>query len=88
MAELRARVKDVAAYLEGFTEADFAQAAGRSITQPRWEGKTLSGADYFVEYVTPNFYFHTCHLYALLRHNGVNLGKRDYLGTLSYRAPS
>lgn len=85
--ELRTRVREVIAYLDGFAAKDFAEAAGRSITQPRWEGKTMSGADYFVEHALPNFYFHLSHVYALLRANGVPLGKRDYLGTLSLRAP-
>jgi hypothetical protein len=84
---LHGRVKDTLAYLDGISSADLAGAAGRSITQPRWEGKTMSGADYFVEHVVPNFYFHLSHVYALLRHNGVPLGKKDYLGTLTMRAP-
>jgi hypothetical protein len=41
----------------------------------------------FVEHVVPNFYFHLAHVYAILRHNGVNVGKKDYLGTLNLRAP-
>lgn len=85
--ELRARVHSVIAYLDGFTAADFEAAATRVVTQPRWEGKTMSGADYFVEHGLPNFYFHLTHVYALLRHNGVSVGKRDYLGALSLRAP-
>jgi hypothetical protein len=85
--ELRARIQSVRAYLDGFTAQDFAQAASRVVTQPRWEGKTMSGEDYFLEHAVPNFYFHTSHAYALLRHNGVNVGKRDFLGALSLTAP-
>jgi hypothetical protein len=87
LEELRARVKDVLAYLDGFTAKDFEGAGSRSVTQPRWEGKIMTGADYFREHVVPNFYFHLTHAYALLRHNGVNIGKRDYLGTLTMRMP-
>jgi hypothetical protein len=47
----------------------------------------MSGADYFVEHAVPNFYFHLTHAYAILRHNGVGLGKRDYLGALTLKAP-
>ncbi len=83
--ELRARVQGVIAYLDGLAEKDFDAAATRSITQPRWEGKTMTGADYFVEHALPNFYFHLSHAYALLRHNGVQLGKRDYLGALTQK---
>jgi hypothetical protein len=85
--ELRARVHAVLEYLDGFSAKDFAEAATRSITQPRWEGKTMAGSDYFVEHAVPNFYFHLSHVYALLRANGVAVGKRDYLGALSLRAP-
>ena len=85
--ELHTRVRSVLAYLERFTPHDFADAADRVITQPRWEGKVMSGADYFREHVLPNFYFHATHAYALLRHRGVPLGKRNYLGPLSQHLP-
>jgi hypothetical protein len=85
--ELRARVKSVIEYLNGFSAADFEGAATRHVTQPRWEGKYMLGADYFLEHALPNFFFHTTHAYALLRHNGVNVGKRDFLGPLSMHSP-
>lgn len=88
IAQLRERIASVVSYLDGFTAADFGAASERSITQPRWEGKTMSGGDYFIEHAVPNFYFHLTHCYAILRHNGVELGKRDYLGALSLRAAS
>ena len=86
--ELRARVATVVTYLDGIPAADFAGAAERVITQPRWEGKVMSGADYFLEHGVPNFFFHITHAYAILRHNGVSIGKRDYLGPLSQHAPA
>ena len=82
--ELRARVKSVIAYLDGFTAKDFDQAATRVITQPRWEGKTMSGANYFLQHGLPNFFFHLTTTYAILRHNGVDVGKRDFLGALTF----
>jgi uncharacterized protein len=85
--ELRARVASVVAYLDGFTAEDFAAAATRVISQPRWEGKVMTGHDYFIEHAVPNFFFHVTHTYAILRHRGVGLGKRDYLGTISLRGP-
>lgn len=85
--ELRARVRSVIAFLDGLSAKDFEGAATRSVTQPRWEGKTMTGGDYFLEHAVPNFFFHLSHVYAILRHNGVPLGKRDYLGALSLRAP-
>ena len=47
----------------------------------------MSGGDYFLEHALPNFFFHLTTAYAILRHNGVPVGKRDYLGALSLRAP-
>lgn len=85
--ELRARIRSVVSYLDGFAAKDFESAATRTITQPRWEGKVMTGQDYFIEHALPNFYFHVAHCYAILRHNGVPLGKRDYLGTLTQRLP-
>lgn len=85
--ELRARVKSTIEYLDTFTEKDFENAAKATITQPRWEGKTMTGADYFLEHVLPNFYFHLTTTYAILRHNGVAVGKRDFLGALTQHAP-
>ncbi|WP_375743591.1 DUF1993 domain-containing protein [Corallococcus interemptor] len=87
LEELSARVQSTIAYLDTFTAKDFEGAAARGVTHPRWEGKVMNGADYFLENALPNFYFHVTHAYALLRHNGVNLGKADYLGSQSLRAP-
>jgi hypothetical protein len=85
--ELRARVRTVITYLDGFSAKDFEGAATRVITQPRWEGKVMTGADYFLEHAVPNFFFHITHVYAILRHSGVAIGKRDYLGPLTQRMP-
>jgi hypothetical protein len=87
VAELQARVQSVIAYLDGFTAKDFEGAEKRVVTQPRWEGKVMSGGDYFLQHAVPNFFFHSTHVYAILRHNGVGIGKRDFLGTLSLRDP-
>ena len=83
--ELRARVASVRTWLDGFSAKDFEGAADRTITQPRWEGKTMRGQDYFLEHAVPNFFFHVTHTYTILRHSGVELGKRDYLGALSLK---
>ena len=85
--ELRARVASVLAYLDALTEADFADAATRQITQPRWEGRVMTGRDYFFEHVIPNFFFHATTAYAILRQNGFPLGKKDFLGPLTQRQP-
>jgi len=85
--ELHARIRSVIGYLDGLSAKDFEGAAAKVITQPRWEGKWMTGADYFVEHAVPNFYFHLTTAYAILRHIGVKVGKRDYLGVLNQRAP-
>jgi hypothetical protein len=87
IAELKDRVKSVLGYLDGFTAKDFDGVDARTVTQPRWEGKVMTGKDYFFEHVQPNFYFHLAHTYAILRHNGVPVGKKDYLGALTQRLP-
>jgi uncharacterized protein len=84
-AEVRARIATVIDYLGTFTARDFEGADGRTVQRPRWEGKSLSGSDYFLEQAMPNFFFHLTMAYAILRHNGVELGKRDYIGKLSFR---
>jgi hypothetical protein len=73
--------------IHGFNAADFEGAAKRVVTYPKWEGKIMLGEDYFLQHAMPNFYFHITHSYAILRHNGVDLGKKDYVGQLSLRAP-
>lgn len=87
LGELRTRVRSAIEHLDGLSEKDLEQAATRSVTQPRWQGKVMTGADYFLEHAMPNFFFHLTHAYAILRHNGVSVGKRDYLGPLTQRMP-
>jgi hypothetical protein len=85
IVELQARVRSTIALLDGLTPKDFEGAATRTVSQPRWKGEWMTGADYFIEHTIPNFYFHLTTTYALLRHNGVAVGKRDYLGVQSKR---
>jgi uncharacterized protein len=87
LAELAARIKSTIAIVDGVTAKDFEGAATRVVTQPRWEGKVMSGADFFMEHALPNFFFHLTTAYAVLRHNGVPLGKKDYLGKVNRRDP-
>ncbi len=84
---LHARIRSVRTWLDGFNAVDFEGAEKGLVTLPRWEGKGLIGEDYLLEYAMPNFFFHVTHAYAILRHNGVDLGKKDYVGQLSLRAP-
>lgn len=84
-AELSARIGKVVAYLDTFTANDFAGADTRTVSLPRWEGKSMTAIDYLVEHAVPNFFFHLTTAYAILRQAGVDVGKRDYLGALSLK---
>lgn len=88
LAEIGARIASVAAYLKGFPPDAFAKSADRRITQPRWKGKTLSGQEFLIQHVIPNFYFHVTMVHAILRHNGVGIGKSSYLGAMPFRDPA
>ena len=78
--QLRARIASTQQYLETFKAEDFAGAEDRKITLPWTEGKWMTGVEYVVQFAVPNFLFHTVIAYEILRHNGVELGKRDYIG--------
>jgi hypothetical protein len=85
--DVKARIESVIKYLGEFKPEDFKNAATATITQPRWEGKTLTGEQYTTHHIIPNFYFHITTAYAILRHNGVDVGKKDYLGAMPYKLP-
>jgi len=86
LAELKARIQSVQEYLAGFKPEDFAGTAERHISQPRWEGKYLTGTEFAIQHAIPNVYFHITTAYAILRHNGVDVGKKDYLGSMPYKS--
>jgi hypothetical protein len=81
--ELHARIRSVTSYLDTFKAADFAGAETRAVELPFLEGKKIVGERYLCEMALPNFYFHLVTAYAILRHNGVDLGKRDFIGSLT-----
>jgi hypothetical protein len=83
IAELRRRIAKCLAFIESVSDADLAKAADRKVA-PQWlGGKYLRAADYLDELAIPNFYFHATMAYAILRHNGVPLGKMDYIGSIT-----
>jgi hypothetical protein len=80
-AELIARVEKTIAYVAEFAPAQVDGSEEREITLVRrGETSVVQGRPYLLEQAMPNFYFHLTTAYAILRHNGVELGKRDYLG--------
>ena len=85
LAELTARIKSVVAYLDGYRAQDLEGLDTKVIAPPSLRGKSIVARDYVIEMQIPNFYFHVCMAYAILRHNGVELGKTDFLGSLPLR---
>lgn len=85
LPELKKRIEDVVSYLSQFSAKDFDMALEKKISQPRWEGKYLTGEEYVQQHAIPNFYFHVMTAYSILRHNGVDLGKKDYLGEMPFK---
>jgi hypothetical protein len=84
--EFKTRIASVLEFLDGFSEKDFEGIADRTFASPRWEGKSMTAPNYLIENAVPNFFFHTSMVYALLRHAGVEIGKRDFLGAQTFRA--
>ena len=80
--ELKARLAATAAYLKTFTPAQFDGADSREVTFPVGPDKTLTlkGQQFLNAFAFPNFYFHAATAHGILRHNGVEIGKRDFLG--------
>lgn len=83
--ELKSRIRSVREYITGFQLSDFEGAETRRVTLSFVPDKYLTGKDYLFEFALPNFGFHLVHVYALLRHNGVDLGKKDFIPNLSFR---
>jgi len=80
-ADLHARIAKTVAHLKTFKPEQFEGAEQRAI-ELKFPGVTLNftGKEYFLAFVIPNFYFHYTTAYAILRHNGVPIGKTDFLG--------
>jgi uncharacterized protein len=80
--ELKARIAKTIAYLDSFKPEQFSGSDDKDITFPAGPEKTLtlSGSRYLLGVAHPNFYFHFATAYDILRHNGVELGKRDFIG--------
>ena len=83
LADLRQRVAKTIDYLKSVPVAQIVGSDAKDISVPRRAGPiTMSGEAYLKYFALPNFFFHVTTTYALLRHNGVELGKMDFLGAL------
>ena len=80
--ELQQRIAKTIDYVKAFKPAQFEGAEAKDITFPSGPGKTttLKGQQYLSNFALPNFYFHAVTAHGILRHNGVEIGKRDFLG--------
>lgn len=81
-AELYARIDKTIDFLKTFSEESFKNAADAKVTLTYFPGKYMTGQDYAREYAVPNFLFHMVAAYAILRKNGVPLGKGDFINGL------
>lgn len=80
-ADLQQRIAKTVAFLQGFNAAQIDGSEAREVVlKVRGDEIRFSGQNYLLGFVLPNFYFHLTAAYAILRHNGVALGKMDYLG--------
>lgn len=78
-AELQVRITTTIEFMESVPETAFEGAEDREVILKFGPQEKFTGASYFVGFATPNFYFHMTTAYNILRHNGVEIGKRDFL---------
>jgi len=88
LPEIRERIHKTLAFLESVTPDKVEGGEDREMTLPFMPDKRIKGADYVAEMALPNFYFHVVTAYAILRKNGVDLGKRDFIGSLKLYDPA
>ena len=84
LPELKARIEKTLAYVQTVPASAVDAGATREINFPMGPQNkgTMKGADYLAHYALPNFFFHSSMTYAILRHCGVELGKRDFMGNV------
>ena len=81
LAELKARIAKTIAFLESVPAAQIDGTEDKAIVTKRGDKEThYTGMQFLLGHAVPNFYFHVSTTYNILRHNGVEIGKRDYLG--------
>ena len=82
MEELKARLNKTIALLESVKPEQVDGKEELKIELPFYPGKYLNGFEYANEFVLPNFYFHLTTAYSILRKNGIEIGKNDFIGSL------
>jgi uncharacterized protein len=83
LEEIKARIEKTLTYIRSVSASSIDEGAEREITVPLGAARTMKmkGSDYFNHFALPNFYFHCTTAYDILRHNGLEIGKRDFVGT-------
>lgn len=84
LAELEARIDKTIAFLDTLKAEQFVGSEERDIPIYYFPGKALSGLEYLNTMGLANFYFHLTTAYSILRHNGMNIGKEDYMGSVEF----
>jgi hypothetical protein len=80
-AELQQRIAKTLAFIDSLPQGAIEDSAARDITTSAGpNSRQFKGQPYLLHYALPNFYFHATTAYAILRHNGVEIGKKDYVG--------
>lgn len=81
-ADLKARIAKTIAFIDTLTAAQIDGSEDRDITTSAGaNAKHFKGQVYLLHYALPHFYFHATTAYALLRHNGIEIGKKDFIGS-------
>jgi hypothetical protein len=81
-AELKERIEKTLAFIDGLPREAIASSEDRDISiTMAGNTREFKGQPYLLHYALPNFYFHTTTAYAILRHNGIEIGKRDFIGS-------
>jgi uncharacterized protein len=82
ISELRARIRKTVIFAESVKEEQYEGASDRKVNVSWAPGKVIAGEDYLLEITIPNLYFHIAMAYAILRNNGIDVGKMDFLGSI------
>jgi hypothetical protein len=85
VAELKARIEKTVAFLKSLKPEQVIGKENIKIELRFVPGKHLTGFEYATEYLLPNFYFHVTTAYAILRKNGIDIGKSDFIGGLPFK---
>jgi uncharacterized protein len=82
--EVRERIRKTVAFVQSITSDQYANASEQRVKVSWVPGKVIVGSDYLLQMIIPNVYFHIGMAYAILRKDGVDVGKLDFLGKMNF----